>query len=167
MVRGKKSKENEFGKIFTENYSRLYYYALSYVRDSETCRDIVGDVFESAWDDYDRLVVKGELTPYLYSSVGNRCIDYLRRQAIEDKYREIQLKAAEGHAFFPNTEMDERLERVAGVIERMPSRTRFVLEECFFNNKKYREVAEVLEITTDGVKKHIMKALKMLRDEFL
>lgn len=163
----KNNKEKEFEKIFTENYSRLYYYALSYVHDSETCKDIVSDVFESAWEDYDRLSVKGKLAPYLYSSVGNRCIDYLRRQVIQDRYIEIQLKAAETHVFYPNTEMDERLERVARVIERMPSRTRFVLEECFFNNKKYREVAEVLEITTDGVKKHIVKALKMLRNEFL
>ncbi len=168
MFRGKKNKEKEFEKLFTDNYSRLYFYALTYINDSETCKDIVSDVFESVWDNYDRLGVRGDLTAYLYSCISNKCIDYIRRQEIEEKYIDFHLKAAELHAYYPNNnEVDERMVKVAKVIERMPSRTRYVLEECYFNKKKYREVAEVLEITTDGVKKHIMKALKMLRDEFL
>lgn len=166
MFREKNHKEIEFEGVFTENYSRLYYYALSFVNDSETCKDIVNDVFESVWDDYDRLISKGDIAPYLYSSVKNRCIDYIRRQAIEEKYIEFHLKGAELHTVYPNNETDDRLERVAEVVKRMPSRTRFILEECFYNKKKYKEVAEVLEITTDGVKKHIVKALKMLREEF-
>ena len=167
MLKGKNNREIEFEKVFTENYSRLYYYALSFVNDSETCKDILSDVFEAVWNDYDRLSEKGNLTPYLYSSISNRCIDFIRRQAIEKRYVDVYLKAAELHTVYSNDDADERLERVAKVIEGMPPRTRFVLEECFYNKKRYREVAEVLEISTDGVKKHIMKALKMLRDEFL
>ena len=49
----------------------------------------------------------------------------------------------------------------------MPPQRRFVLEQCFFHKKSYREVAAILGITTDGVKRHITTALRNLRDEFM
>ena len=45
-------------------------------------------------------------------------------------------------------------------------RTRYVLEECYFHRKKYAEVAENIGISINAVKKHIMKALNLLREEF-
>jgi DNA-directed RNA polymerase specialized sigma subunit len=41
-----------------------------------------------------------------------------------------------------------------------------LIKECYYENKKYQEVAENFGISISGVKKHIMKALKMLREEF-
>ena len=37
--------------------------------------------------------------------------------------------------------------------------------ESYFNQKKYSEVAQMLNISTNTVKKHIMKALSSLREE--
>ena len=66
----------------------------------------------------------------------------------------------------PLQEEDERLARIAGVLNRLPVRTRYVLEECYFHRKKYAEVAENIGISINAVKKHIMKALNLLREEF-
>ena len=49
-------------------------------------------------------------------------------------------------------------------METLPPKTRHVLEECYFNNKKYKEVADSLEVSTNAVKKHIVKALGLLRE---
>ena len=40
------------------------------------------------------------------------------------------------------------------------------MEECYFNRKKYAEVAEMLNISPSAVNKHVMKALRLLREEF-
>ena len=42
-----------------------------------------------------------------------------------------------------------------------------ILEACYIHNKKYKEVAEEKSISTSTVKKHIIKALKVLRDGML
>lgn len=48
----------------------------------------------------------------------------------------------------------------------MPPRTKFVIEQCYFEDKKYQEVAEILGLSRDGVRKNIMKGLSMLRNAF-
>ena len=45
-------------------------------------------------------------------------------------------------------------------------RTQQVLKACYVERKKYKEVAEELNISKSAVKKHIMNALKTLREKF-
>ena len=47
-------------------------------------------------------------------------------------------------------------------LERMTDPTRSIVKQCYYDGKKYREVAEERGITPDGVKKHIVKALLMM-----
>ena len=61
---------------------------------------------------------------------------------------------------------DERLERVQKVINSLSPQTRKVLEGCYFSGKKYVEVGNELGISVNTVKKHIMKVLNLLREEF-
>lgn len=46
------------------------------------------------------------------------------------------------------------------------STTRHILEECYVRRKKYQEVADELNISVSAVRKHIVKALSVLRKEF-
>lgn len=48
-------KKRYFEQLFRENYTRLYYYALSFLNDSELARDVVSNVFEAVWVGRDRL----------------------------------------------------------------------------------------------------------------
>jgi RNA polymerase sigma-70 factor (ECF subfamily) len=63
-------------------------------------------------------------------------------------------------------EREERIRRIEAFIEQLKDPTKTILKECYYENKKYQEVAENFGISISGVKKHIMKALKMLREEF-
>ena len=64
------------------------------------------------------------------------------------------------------TEENERIERIYNVLEHLPPQTKHIMEECYFNRKKYAEVAQALNISPSAVKKHVMKALRLLREEF-
>ena len=61
---------------------------------------------------------------------------------------------------------DERLAQLSRAMEKLPDKTRFVLQQCYLEEHTYREVAEMLDITTDGVKKHVVKAFSVLREFF-
>ena len=63
-------------------------------------------------------------------------------------------------------EREERIRRIEALIEQLTDPTKSILKECYYENKKYQEVAEKWGISNSGVKKHIMKALKRLREEF-
>ena len=63
-------------------------------------------------------------------------------------------------------EENEKIERIYKVLDNLTPQTRHIMEECYFNRKKYAEVAEMLNISPSAVKKHVMKALRLLREEF-
>lgn len=153
----------EFDRIYSKYYPQLFYYAYGFIEDSEICRDIVSDVFGQAWENVDRLesVTVGS---FLYSCVRNKCIDYLRHDQVARQYAECLQEAVEDEEGMTPEEYEERMNQMKQIISELPPRTRFVLEQCYFNNKKYQEVAEILDITSSAVKKHIMKALAILRE---
>ena len=56
--------------------------------------------------------------------------------------------------------------RIHKAISTLTAHTRLILEECYVRRKKYQEVADELNISVSAVRKHIVKALSVLRKEF-
>lgn len=162
---GKPSSTYSFEQLYKENYARLYYYAFRFITDEEVCKDMVNDVFEKAWQNFGNL--KSETaSAYLYAQLRNRCIDYLRHQQVKEQYADFYRAITEEDIDNSPDEREERIRRIEALIEQLTEPTKTILKECYYDNKKYQEVAEEFGISTSGVKKHIMKALKRLREEF-
>lgn len=157
-------KTNRFERMYKENYIRLFYYAFRFLADEEACKDVVNDVFEKAWQQFDELKTE-TASAYLYAQVRNRCIDRLRHQQVEEQYAELYRALTEEEEILPD-EREERLARIERTIANLTDPTKSILKECYYENKKYQEVADEFGISVSGVKKHIMKALKLLREEF-
>ena len=158
------NKRNQFKELFEQNYSKLYYVALTFVKDEEDAHDIVSDFFASLWEQYD-----GDATlykyGYLYRGVQRLCIDFIRHSKVKDRYSEIYL--SETIPFFCEDEKeDERLKKIEKIINDMPDKTKFVVDQCYLEGRKYVEVAEMMSISREGVRKHITKALNILRSAF-
>lgn len=50
-----RAKDNDFKQLFLEMYPRLVRYAVSLLGDGNEARDVVGDVFEKAWNQFSSL----------------------------------------------------------------------------------------------------------------
>lgn len=155
----------DFEKLFREYYSRLYYFAYDFVEDIEVSKDIVSDVFTLVWNNKEN-IEQEKVVGYLFVSVRNQCLNYLRRNHATEEYLELCEQVIADEDADDLQLIDERIDEMTEAIDKMPPRTKYILEECYYHHKKYKEVAEVLEISTDGVKKHIVKAFSILRDHF-
>lgn len=151
--------------MYKENYIRLFYYAFRFLTDEEACKDVVNDVFEKAWQQFDELKTE-TASAYLYAQVRSRCIDRLRHQQVEEQYAELYRALSEDVFEIRADEREERLARIERTIAGLTDPTKTILKECYYENKKYQEVADEFGISVSGVKKHIMKALRLLREEF-
>ena len=151
--------------FYKANYARLYYYAFQFISDAETCKDIVNDVFEKTWNLYESLQQE-TITAYLYANVRNKCIDHLRHSLVKEQYADFYKAITQEEADNDFSEREERIARIEKVIEELTDPTKTILKECYYENKKYQEVADEFGISTNGVKKHIMKALRLIREEF-
>ncbi len=163
-MEGKIITKEDFEKLFHEYYSRLYYFAYDFTEDIEVSKDIVSDVFASVWNGRDKITIDG-VVGYMFVSVRNKSLNYVKQQRKNDDYVDFCMHVVEEENENPEL-IDERIAEMTVEIEKMSARTKFILEECYFHHKKYKEVAELLEISPSGVKKHIVKAFSILRNHF-
>ena len=89
----KEQSKEQFERIYAENYTRLYYFALNIIGDREASKDILNDVFAAVWKGFERLD-KTKINTYLLSSVRNRAVDYLRHNIQRAKYDEEYIHTA-------------------------------------------------------------------------
>ena len=151
-------------RLYTRNYSRLYYYAYQFLNDVEGSRDIVNDAFEYVWKNYEHFR-KMNVVAILFQCVRNKSIDAFRHNKVEENYAMLYSQMFQEENIGLDEE-NEKIERVYKVLDNLTPQTRHIMEECYFNRKKYAEVAEMLNISPSAVKKHVMKALRLLREEF-
>lgn len=157
-------REKAFEEYFRNNFERLNLYALHLVNDEEISRDIVSDAMEYVWKNYS-CREDAEWYRYCVSFVRNRCIDHLRRQMVHQRYADFIMHVVESDYMPYVNADDERLGDIMRAIDTLTPKTRLVLQECFLQHRTYKEVAEELEISVSGVKKHIMTALRILREK--
>lgn len=155
-----KSYKEMFERVYTENYLRLYYYALHIVNDEETTKDILNDVFVSLWKNI-ATFKEENLHAYLMTSVRNRAVDFLRHNVLQSQYSDAYLHEAE---MFYDDYSDEKDKLVEEMMSQLSPPTDQIMEMCYLKRMKYAEVAEALDISPNTVKKHIVKALKTLRE---
>nr|WP_294725728.1 sigma-70 family RNA polymerase sigma factor [Prevotella sp.] len=163
-IKKSEEKERAFQELFQENYSRLFYASFYIINNESDARDIVHDYFADLWEDFSP-VTQSYTKAYLYNGVRRKSLDYLKHQMVKNKYAKLYLALHED----VNSDYDEeedRMVKVEQVMSEMPARTRFIFDQCYFENKKYEEVAEILGLSRDGIRKNIIKGLAMLRAAF-
>ena len=77
---GKKLEIEEFHQIFLDLYPDLCLYALKFVNDIDTSKDIVQEVLTRFWIENEKLLNKNLIRPYLYKSVKNQALKYKGRE---------------------------------------------------------------------------------------
>ena len=153
----------EFDDIFRLYYSQLFFYARQYVDDENECDDIVSSAYEDAWRHF-AVIERKAAQAWLFVNVKRKCLDWLRHQQSHLCYAKLQLQLAQRSTDDNDPlETEEQMEKVERLLDTIPYNTRKIFTRCYVDGKKYREVAEELDISTETVKKHVVRALKILR----
>ena len=143
-----------FDKMFNEWYAQFVYFAYYFINDAEVCRDIVSDAFEYLWRNYEK-IEEATAKTYLYTIIRTRCIDYLRKQNIHEEYVEFTAQLTDKMIEGDSQNSDSRVLRIREAMKKLTP----------YNYKKYKEVAEELNVSVAAVHKNIVKALRILREE--
>lgn len=161
------NKKEQIENLFTQHYTGLLRFAEQMVPDKEECCDIVSAAYEDLWRKYETLS-NDSLRSYLYKVVRNKCIDFLRRQGVHQRYIEKYKIITDTFTTQDKlAEQDERRHRVQQVLNLLQPPTLEIFEACYLEHKKYKEVADEMGISLATVKKHIVKALSIIRENFI
>ena len=169
------SVRENFDSIYVNNFSRLFLFAKEYVLFDEEAENIVQDIFLMLWEKKDILRVDVSLTAYLFTLVKNKCIDFLRHRMVEQIYseniqqeynEELNVKLFALESFDHNFSSEEQIEiLLRNAIDKLPERCRLIFIKSRIEGKKYKELAEELNLSVNTVEGQISIALKKLREE--
>ena len=162
-IRKKPNKEERFRELFLAMHPKLIRYATTLMGDADEAKDMVSEVFGKAWQEFDSL--NDEASAWLYTATRNGCLNRLKHQQVEQSHIEAIVLATQADVDNGYWEHEALLQKAEAIARSLPEPTCTVLRLCYWEKKTYREVAEQLGISPDTVKKHISKALQMLREE--
>ena len=153
--------------LFKSHYPELTLYAMRFVQDMENAEAIVQDIFFNLWNKREKLEIKVSLKSYLYRTVKNACLNVLKHQKVEHKYKEHFSRELQIDEMSPDNWMveSELSDKITGAIEKLPPERKKVFVLSRFEELKYREIAEKLDISIKTVENQMGKALKFLREE--
>jgi len=155
-----------FEKTFREYYPVLCLFARKYVADADECKDLVHNVFLNLWQKRDEIDASQPLKPYLYRSVHNRCLNYLRDHKIIVRH-DLMMDADKLEAYAESADLLEEAElshKIKAALESLPEKCRKIFMLNRFEGKKYADIAEIEGVTVKAVEAQMTKALKLMRD---
>ena len=152
-----------FEEIFNSFFSALCNFANTFVHDVHQSEDFVQEIFISLWDhrkNFDDLL---SLKSFLYKSVRNKCLNFIKHQNIVNKHQEVQLKDLENDAVFFDHMIEEETHRLLydAINELPPSCKKILL--LSISGLTNPEIAEDLNISINTVKTQKAIAYKQLR----
>lgn len=155
----------QFDEIYVSYFSRMRRFAREYVLFDEDAENIVQDVFLLLWEKKDVLKVQVSLMSYLFSLVKNRCLDYLRHQVVAEEFKqELSVKLSALEHLDQTFGSEEEIERIVKrAIDNLPERCREIFIKNRIEGKKYREIADELQLSVNTVENQMAIALKKLR----
>ena len=169
------SKNNpiNFEQIYIEHYSKMKRFAVTYVLYEEEAENIVQDVFLDLWERRESLLIHLNIVGFLFTSVKNKCIDYIRHEItkqetthkIHESYCiELQMKFSSLEIFEIDIIEDEELnKRLYQAIDLLPDKCKEIFVKNKIEGKKQKEIAEELNISVNTVEAQMSIAYKKLK----
>ena len=156
--------EATFERVYKHYLKPLHVYAITMLKDEDTAKGMVHNVFLKLWERKARLSFDGSLQAYLYGAVYNECLNNLRHQKVKinhQQYVEHTMKDQDtGGAGIELLDLKEKLQEA---LNELPEKCRTVFQLSRFEELKYQEIADRLSISIKTVEAQMGKALRILR----
>ena len=153
----------KFSGLFRKYYEPLYFFAGRFVKDPPTAESIVQDVFVNLWDHRETLSINTSAKAYLYTSVKNACITFVKRENFFSSMEEDS-EHRDNSGKTPDAELEETeiQSAVQNAINKLPEKCRQIFIMCKYDNLSYNEIAEIQNISINTVKTQLKRAVKTL-----
>ena len=157
-----------FGELFEFFYPKLIQIALAFVPSILDAEDIVSEVFYKLLKNPKLFKKVSNFDNYIFLSIRNQAFTFLKRNkkrllhdSIEDKNDYILSDYRNPENSFISSEL---YILVSNSIEKLPPKRKIIFKLVKEEGKKYREVAEILNISVKTVELQMSLALKKIRE---
>jgi len=150
-------------------YSSLCAYANKFVYDIDSSEEIVQEVFFQLWKHRDDVGITTSLQSYLYRSVKNRSLNFIKHNRIKDEYENYGKQSMNNEGGSPEEGLyaSELEQKIAETIAQLPPERKKIFIMSRYEDFKYKEIADKLNISIKTVENQMGKAIKYLRENLV
>lgn len=176
LIEQTKSDPEAFGVIFDEYYPGILGYILRRTASVEAARDIAAETFSKAFRNLSRFRWKNiSISSWLFRIASNEIISFFRRKKYEpESLEELREIAGFEHADSRDVlleiqraelELEQHKEflKIQTLLRRLPAKYQEVIALRYFEEKKIKEIAGILDKNEGTVKSLLSRGLEKLR----
>lgn len=154
-----------FEALFRAEFKGLCFFAQRYVKDYETARELVQEAFVGLWEKRAVIDTSRPYKSYLSTAIHNKCQNYLRdnRKFSTDLLQIENLLELSDPDSFDHIVKEELSAAIEAAIAELPEKCREIFLLSRFENLKYHEIAEKLDLSQKTVEAQMSKALQHMR----
>jgi len=155
-------------QTFKKFHGQLYFYALKFIDDREVAKDVVQDAFLGILKQKEGTQIEN-LKSFLYHSVRNNCLNYIKHLKVEKEFQELELQRSVNEIGFYDAHQTlvekEAQYKILKAIEELPENYRVPFELSRFKDFSTKKIAEQLGLPVRTVETRIYRAVKILREK--
>jgi RNA polymerase sigma-70 factor (ECF subfamily) len=159
--------EKVFEEVYKTFFKALHAYAHSILVDYEHAEEMVQQVFLKLWERKERIEINTSIQAYLYRSVYNESMNFLKHEKVKQAHvsfvKHTTTESSNSH--HKNIDTKELEGKIRVALNKLPEQCRTVFQLSRFEELKYREIAERLQLSVKTVENQMGKALKIMRTE--
>lgn len=152
-----------YGVLFRRYYPMLCAYATKFV-ELKDAEEVVQDVMLWLWENRETQTFETSLSQYLFKTVYHRAINQIVRHQsqlrVDTFFYENMQEMLQDTDFY---QLEELQKKIREAVDALPPTYREAFVMHRFDNKSYKEIAEILQVSPKTVDYRIQQALKQLR----
>jgi RNA polymerase sigma-70 factor (ECF subfamily) len=152
-----------FELLFNKYYSVLCILSKRYTEDINIAREVIQSLFIYLWEHRTELIITSSLKCYLFQATKYNSIRYMEKDRKNIAHLD-EMPEKEDRCFFDHVEYAELQGKILKTIESLPDQCKRVFTMSRFDQLKYADIAERLDISIKTVESHISKALRVLEN---
>lgn len=162
----RKNDHDAYSELFDKYFRRLYVFAANVVFREDVANDIVQDVFIHIYEKSGLPGYSGSLKAYLFTSVRNRCFNYLRDRKVEDRRMDLYLEACLCSDNVDLIEEEDLLKRIWCFMDDLPVTCRDICCMRWKEGKSVEEIASLLCLSESTVRVQLHRGIGKMRRNF-
>ena len=165
--------EVAFKQVYHHFYKKLLQFAFVLTKNKEAAEELVEDVFIKIWKNKHNAGSIRNLKVYLYTATKNTCLNYLSSKANENiskPFHAINIELSDSICPEQLLIYQETFSKIKSAIETLPPRCKMIFKLIREDGLKYKEVAEILNLSPHTVDAQMTIAIRriatIVRGEF-
>lgn len=159
--------EQTFETVYKSCFNGLHGYANSILQDFEQAEEMVQQVFLKLWERRANTEINISIQAYLYRSVYNESMNFLKHEKVKQAHvsfvKHTTTETTNNHHKDIHTKELEA--NISVALNKLPEQCRTIFQLSRFEELKYKEIAERLQLSIKTVENQMGKALKIMRTE--